>query len=115
MIEVETTESPASLAFDTEANDVAAPVAVNKVDVLNACSDALNEFLLTVDYATQAGIDAINVSIETEDLPLKVACEPLGDPEALGLTEDELVNHMFNALPPEALGALVQLSDSLLG
>ncbi len=114
LISIETTE-PAALAFDDVSNGAAAPVAVNKVEILTACSDAINAYLLTVDYSTQADIDAVKDQIETEDLPLKAACEPLGDPEAIGLSEEDLVNHMFNALPPEALGALMQLSESLLG
>ncbi len=119
LIEVDNGATPAALAFDSSANDsgsgVDAPAVMNKVDILTACSDALNDYLLTVEYTTQADIDAIKAQIETEDLALKSACEPLSDLEAIGLTQEDLVNHMFSALPPEALGALVQLSESLLG
>ena len=109
--------TPSSLAYAVETTEVQAveAVASGQSNVLFACSDALNILLASVDYTTQAGIDAIKAEIQGQQTDVTTACAALGDLEANGIAEADMVSHMMAELPPDALGAMVQLSETLSG
>ncbi|MEZ5340018.1 MAG: hypothetical protein R2706_00795 [Acidimicrobiales bacterium] len=109
-------ETPNSLAFAVETTEpVADAASATPAEIaLFACSDALVAYLAENPYETQDDILAIQDDLRSSDNPLQAACHDLDDLESLGLTEQDLTNHMLSQVPPDALPALLQLSSSFM-